>query len=1448
MSEDEVPPPYSEQELDQKISHALVISTHDQPSQTSSQQTLDDDDQWERWDEAMFSAAESRRRLDSNPTIGSSSAQTNDSYVNSTMPLPVPGAVEPLRIHKSRVISGAANITGDSSTNESFSVGSPGSTSSGLVLHSDEDEDHSNPPPPFTSPGSHMDGVVRLEYHPDSTPPSPLNSPVPHGRSLPPQPHLDYFSIQPTAPSRIPRQSLSAPSPSPGYHPEPRPSTMSSSAINAQQSATVFIPPMHFQTPHHLRQSAPSTFVSSQIESPRRSVYLSSYVKSNPAFPPESQPFTFTAGALYHSSVSAHLPSSAAMRPRESHSSVGIHSFMATSASTARTPISPSASSHPPRSPLDPSNSKSADYVYFDRSLTGFSDEAVPRAKSAQLKLEHYYKVAVDSAIERNASRRVELERKLQNDTMMSEERKQRQLQQLGKKESTYLRLRRTKLGLVDFRTVKVIGKGAFGEVRLVQKVDTGKIYAMKTLKKEEMLKKDQLAHVRAERDVLAESDSPWVVQLYYSFQDTSYLYLIMEFLPGGDLMTMLIKYDTFSEDVSRFYIAECVLAIEAVHRLGFIHRDKDGHIKLSDFGLSTGFQKKHDSSYYQKLLGPANTTQASSTAAQSQRNSVMVNSINLTMSNKDQIATWKANRRKLAYSTVGTPDYIAPEIFLQRGYGKECDWWSLGAIMFECLVGYPPFCSDSTHETYQKIMQWPRYLHFPEDIHLSRESEDLIRRLITSVDRRLTIDQIKSHPFFYGVDWDTIRQIDAPFVPHLRSITDTSYFPTDEIDQADEAKSADTSEASRDLAFLGLEVIQSMGHTQMTPVQASTIPLFMKHKDVVVEAVTGSGKTLAFVIPILEKLIRRENRHRTNDIAALVISPTRELATQIHSIFSLFLSAQPNEDTSSAPQHPQPLLLISSAESSPAQDIKRFTESGADIVIGTPGRVEEFLLGKGRAVVSVRELEVLVLDEADRLLDLGFQQTITRILTHLPKQRRTGLFSATMTDADAVSELVRVGLRNPARIVVKVQAKKIAKGDEGRNSKQVIEERRIPSTLENYFVSCRASEKVVQLRRIISHEITERQSSQFIVYFSTCACVDYFYKVLPSVLPKSITLYSLHGNLPPASRSRTLSTFTSAISTPSAPSILLATDVAARGLDLPHVDVVIQFDPPSDPKAFSHRCGRTARAGRSGRAWVLLVGREVLLNYGILLRREKDFLSIRKIPLIRREYLTDKGSSTATDNSEDSQVPEDMHRIRQTIMTDRGIHDQAAKAFVSFVRAYSKHEASYIFRIKDLDLVGLAKSFGLLRLPKMPELKGANVEGWIDAEIDWDTFSYADKAREMKRLTAKTEEHSQNKEEHRKVRAQKAKSNVAWSAQTQKKEAKELRKEKRTRKKKWLQSQIAEPSAVGSVKREREGDDSDIDEGDEWDELAREERMAKKVKRGAIKQQAFDAEFGMDL
>ncbi|KAL6944302.1 Serine/threonine-protein kinase [Hanseniaspora osmophila] len=447
-----------------------------------------------------------------------------------------------------------------------------------------------------------------------------------------------------------------------------------------------------------------------------------------------------------------------------------------------------------------------SNYMYFERRPDLLSKSTQEKAAAVKLKIENFYQTAVNFAIERN-QRRIEFENNLQNHYQdWSDERKYRELTNLGKKESHFLRLRRTRLSLDDFKTVKVIGKGAFGEVRLVQKKDTGKIYAMKTLLKSEMYKKDQLAHVKAERDVLAGADSPWVVSLYYSFQDTQYLYLIMEFLPGGDLMTMLIRWQIFTEDVTRFYMAECILAIEAIHKLGFIHRDIKpdnilidirGHIKLSDFGLSTGFHKTHDTTYYKKLLQedensgklekPPNPHSGGDGGDGKHRNSMMVDAIHLTMTNRQQMQTWRKSRRLMAYSTVGTPDYIAPEIFLYQGYGQECDWWSLGAIMYECLIGWPPFCSETPQETYRKIMNFEKTLQFPDDIHISYEAEDFIKKLLTHADQRLGrhggAEDLKKHPFFRGVDWNTIRQVEAPYIPKLSSITDTRFFPTDELE-----------------------------------------------------------------------------------------------------------------------------------------------------------------------------------------------------------------------------------------------------------------------------------------------------------------------------------------------------------------------------------------------------------------------------------------------------------------------------------------------------------------------------------------------------------------------------------------------------------------------------------------------------------------------------------------
>lgn len=201
-----------------------------------------------------------------------------------------------------------------------------------------------------------------------------------------------------------------------------------------------------------------------------------------------------------------------------------------------------------------------------------YSDNIIKRGTAAKQLVNSFFQENIERARDRN-SRAKELDAILKNPNV-SDIDKQKEINTLAQKEARFLRFIRTRETPQNFTTIKVIGKGAFGEVRLVQRKTDGKIYALKSLIKSEMFKKDQLAHVRAERDILADSkDNPWLVKLHASFQDSAFLYMLMEFLPGGDLMTMLIKYEIFSEDITRFYMAEIVMAIEAVHKLGFLHR-----------------------------------------------------------------------------------------------------------------------------------------------------------------------------------------------------------------------------------------------------------------------------------------------------------------------------------------------------------------------------------------------------------------------------------------------------------------------------------------------------------------------------------------------------------------------------------------------------------------------------------------------------------------------------------------------------------------------------------------------------------------------------------------------------------------------------------------------------------------------------------------------------------
>eukprot|EP01096_Ripella_sp_DP13-Kostka_P007842 TRINITY_DN2896_c0_g1_i1.p1 TRINITY_DN2896_c0_g1~~TRINITY_DN2896_c0_g1_i1.p1 ORF type:complete len:544 (+),score=236.51 TRINITY_DN2896_c0_g1_i1:111-1634(+) len=403
--------------------------------------------------------------------------------------------------------------------------------------------------------------------------------------------------------------------------------------------------------------------------------------------------------------------------------------------------------------------------------------ETLEKATATKYFIEQFYENLFKDLKER-ANRRQRLEKQLGR-LHLAPEKQDYYRRALYQKETEYIRLRRSRFSSKAFESIKLIGKGAFGEVRLVRMMSTGDLYAMKKLRKSEMIRKDQVNHVRAERDLLAESNNngynPWVVNLYFSFQDQDFLYLIMEYVPGGDMMSMLIKYDTFSEDWTRFYIAETILAIDSIHSLNYIHRDikpdnllidSEGHVKLSDFGLCTGLQTNRLDSLYNQLKNQSRELMKSDREQRSR---------------KERLQEWKKKRRVLAYSTVGTPDYIAPEVFKQEGYGNECDWWSVGVIMYEMLIGYPPFCGEKTAETYRKIMNFRETLKFPDDASISPAAQDLIERFLCEPENRLGakrgIDEIRLHPFFNGLDWDNIRKLPVPVIPHLSSPTDTVYF-----------------------------------------------------------------------------------------------------------------------------------------------------------------------------------------------------------------------------------------------------------------------------------------------------------------------------------------------------------------------------------------------------------------------------------------------------------------------------------------------------------------------------------------------------------------------------------------------------------------------------------------------------------------------------------------------
>ena len=342
--------------------------------------------------------------------------------------------------------------------------------------------------------------------------------------------------------------------------------------------------------------------------------------------------------------------------------------------------------------------------------------------------------------------------------TNISENNKIEMKRQIFHNELNKFRKSRKKFTIYDYESISIIGRGAFGEVHVCKEKSTGKIVAIKKIKKDVLEMKNQILHIRNEQLLMKKLNSPWIVDLIASFQEGNFLYLIMEYCQGGDLMNLLIKKDIFTEEEAKFYTAELILCIEAIHNINCIHRDikpdnvlidKTGHIKLSDFGLAKVNEKLFDKNYDEKLNN---------------------------LEDKNNFS------HKKNYSCVGTAYYVAPEVLNKKGYGPEIDWWSVGIIFYEMLIGYAPFCSKETSEVCYKVLNWKNYLKIPKKNKISSEAEDLIFKLVNEPKKRLGkngVLEIKNHPFFNGIDWNNIRKTKAPFIPNIKNEYDTKYFDT---------------------------------------------------------------------------------------------------------------------------------------------------------------------------------------------------------------------------------------------------------------------------------------------------------------------------------------------------------------------------------------------------------------------------------------------------------------------------------------------------------------------------------------------------------------------------------------------------------------------------------------------------------------------------------------------
>ncbi|XP_033224512.1 probable ATP-dependent RNA helicase pitchoune [Belonocnema kinseyi] len=429
------------------------------------------------------------------------------------------------------------------------------------------------------------------------------------------------------------------------------------------------------------------------------------------------------------------------------------------------------------------------------------------------------------------------------------------------------------------------------------------------------------------------------------------------------------------------------------------------------------------------------------------------------------------------------------------------------------------------------------------------------------------------------------------------------------------------------------LKGINDMGFTNMTEIQARAIPPLLEGRDLVGAAKTGSGKTLAFLIPAIN-LIHEVKFMPRNGTGCIIISPTRELAMQTFGVLKELMKYH---------YHTYGLLIGGTDRKTEAQKLAK----GLNIIVVTPGRLLDHLQNTPGFIY--KNLQCLIIDEADRILDIGFEEEMKQIINLLPKKRLTMMFSATQTKK--TEALTSLALKSEP-IYVGV--------DDEKNEATV-------DGLEQGYVMAPSDKRFLLLFTFLC----KNKNKKVMVFFSSCMSVKYHHELLNYI---DLPVLSIHGKQKQTKRTTTFFQFCNATS-----GILLCTDVAARGLDIPDVDWIVQYDPPDDPKEYIHRVGRTARGeGSSGHALLILRPEEL----GFL-----RYLKQARVPVNEFEFSWNK-------------VKNIQLQLEKLVSKNYYLNMSAKEAFKAYVRAYDSHHLKQIFDVETLDLTAVAKSFGFTVAP----------------------------------------------------------------------------------------------------------------------------------------------------